>query len=95
VLASTGFAEEGVEGIISATDGLVRRHLAIRLNAVLQAEKLPTRISNLNAGLANVEAKGFTHGFEEVEDREKKGSSRRSKEAASFRAKTCRTMWLV
>merc|ERR1719331_2135443 len=95
VLAGTGLAEKCVERIIATPNSLVGRHLTIRLNAVLQAEKLPARISNLDTGLANVEAKGFTHVFEEVEDRVKKGRSRRSEEAASFRAKTCLTMWLA
>jgi len=95
MLASTGLAEESVESIIATSNRLVAGHLTIRLNAVLQAEQLPARISNLYASLANVEAKGFTHVCEEFEDKEKKGRSRRSKEAASFRAKTCLTMWLV
>jgi len=95
VLAGTSLAEECVERIITTSNGLVRGHLSIRLNAVLQTEKLPARISNLDTGLANVEAEGFTHVFEEVEERVKKGRSRRSEEAASFRAKTCRTMWLA
>jgi len=95
VLAGTSLAEECVERIIATANGLVRRHLSIRLNAMLQAEKLPARISNLDTSLADVEAKGFTHVFEEVEDRVKEGGSRRSDEAASFRAKTCLTMWLA
>jgi hypothetical protein len=71
VLAGTRFTEEGVEGIIATPDGLVRRHLAIRLNAVLQAKELPARISDLDAGLADVEAESFTHGFEGVAERER------------------------
>jgi len=35
VLASTSLREEGVECIVTTTNGLVRRHLTIRLNAVL------------------------------------------------------------
>jgi len=31
VLSGSGLREEGVEGVIAATDGLVRRHLAVRL----------------------------------------------------------------
>ena len=38
VLAGTGLGEKGVEGIITATDGLVGRHLTIRLDTVLEAE---------------------------------------------------------
>jgi len=95
VLAGTGLAKESVEGIVATSDSLVGRHLTIRLNAMLQAEELPARISNLHTSLADVEAKGFTHVFEEVEDRVKEGGSRRSDEAARFRAKTCLSMWLA
>ena len=42
VLAGTGLGEEGVERVITATDGLVGGHLTIRLDTVLEAEKLPT-----------------------------------------------------
>ena len=37
-----------VEGIISAADGLVRRHLTIRLDTMLQAEKLPAGVADLH-----------------------------------------------
>ena len=56
MLASTSLREEGVEGVISAADGLVGRHLAVRLDAVLEAVKLPASITGLDTGLAyNVE----------------------------------------
>jgi hypothetical protein len=61
MLASTCLREESVESIIAATDCLVAGHLTIWLNAVLEAEKLPARIANLNATLAHVEAESFTH----------------------------------
>jgi len=61
VLAGVGLGEEGVEGIIAATNGGVGGHLAVRLDAVLQAEELPARITNLDAGLADVERNDFTH----------------------------------
>jgi hypothetical protein len=35
VLSSTGLREKGVESIISSSDGLVRRHLTVRLDSVL------------------------------------------------------------
>lgn len=38
MLASTSLGEEGVEGIITATDGLIGGHLTIRLDTMLQAE---------------------------------------------------------
>ena len=34
----TGLGEEGVEGIITTTDGFVGGHLAIRLDTVLETE---------------------------------------------------------
>jgi hypothetical protein len=39
MLASSSFREESVEGIITSAYCLVARHLAIRLNTVLQAER--------------------------------------------------------
>ena len=50
-----GFAEKRVKGIISSADGFVARHLAIRLNSMLQAVQLPTSISNLNTRLTNMD----------------------------------------
>jgi hypothetical protein len=44
VFAGTSLREKGVERIITTSDGLVRRHLAIRLDAVLEAVKLPTSL---------------------------------------------------
>jgi hypothetical protein len=54
VLSSTSLREKGVERVIATTDGLIRRHLTIRLNAVLKAVKFPARISGLNTGLTNM-----------------------------------------
>jgi hypothetical protein len=65
VLASTSLREEGVESIVTTTDGLVRGHLAIRLDTVLQAEQLPASISDLHTRLTDVDADGLTHGFSE------------------------------
>ena len=61
VLASTGFGEEGVEGIITSTDGLIRGHLTIRLDTVFKAEKFPASITRLDTGLTNVNSNDFTH----------------------------------
>jgi demethoxyubiquinone hydroxylase (CLK1/Coq7/Cat5 family) len=61
VFASTSFGEKGVEGIVTATDRLVGRHLAIGLNAVLEAEKLPARVTSLNTGLANMDSDTLSH----------------------------------
>ena len=51
VLASARLGEEGVERVITATDRLVARHLAVRLNTVLQAEELPATVADLATGL--------------------------------------------
>merc|ERR1719420_422988 len=61
VLAGTRLGEEGVERIIAATDRLVARHLPVRLNTVLKAEKLPATIPDLAAGLAHVDEDRLTH----------------------------------
>merc|ERR1712196_318460 len=55
VLAGTSLGEERVEGIITATDRLVARHLAVRLNTVLQTEELPATVPDLAASLAHVD----------------------------------------
>jgi len=62
VLASTSLAEEGVERVIAAADCLVAWHLAVGLDAMLEAEKLPAGIPDLNTGLSDVDAKCLTHG---------------------------------
>jgi hypothetical protein len=61
VLASTSLGEEGVEGIITTADGLVRGHLAVRLNTVLEAVKLPAGIADLDTSLTDVEGNDLTH----------------------------------
>ena len=55
VLSRSSLAEKRVKGIVSSADSLVAWHLAIRLNSMLQAVQLPTSVSNLNSGLANVD----------------------------------------
>ena len=67
VLAGTSLREEGVEGIITAADGLVAGHLPIGLNAVLKAIQLPARVTRLDTGLANVDGDNLTHVEEEKE----------------------------
>ncbi len=59
VLASAGLAEEGVEGVVSPPDGLVGGHLAVRLDAVLEAVELPAAVACLDAGLAHVDGDAF------------------------------------
>ena len=47
----TGLGEEGVERVVAAADRLVGRHLAVRLDAVLEAVELPAAITNLATAL--------------------------------------------
>jgi len=54
VLSGTSLREEGVESIITTTDGLVRWHLTVWLNTVLEAEELPAGVTNLDTGLTDV-----------------------------------------
>ena len=61
VLARAGLGEEGVERIVATADGLVRRHLAVRLDAVLEAVELPARVTGLDAALAKVDGDDLTH----------------------------------
>jgi len=61
VLSGTGLGEEGVEGVITTTDGLVGRHLSIRLDTVLKAQKLPGAVTNLATSLSKVKAKALSH----------------------------------
>lgn len=60
MFSCSSFAEKRIEGVISSADGLVARHLAIRLNSMFQAVQLPTSVSNLNPGLANVDRDTLT-----------------------------------
>ena len=61
VLASSSLAEESVEGVITTSDGLVRGHLAIRLDTMFQAVKFPTSITNLTTCLSYMYRNTFTH----------------------------------
>jgi hypothetical protein len=61
VLTSTSFGEEGVESIITTTDGLVRWHLTIRLDTMLTAEEFPTGVTDLDTTLADVNRNNFSH----------------------------------
>ena len=51
VLAGARLGEKGVEGIVSAADRLIGRHLTVGLNSVLQAVQLPAAIADLDTGL--------------------------------------------
>jgi hypothetical protein len=61
VFSSSGFAEEGIERVITSSDGLVTGHLTIRLNAVLKAVQLPTGITDLHTSLSNVDTDTLSH----------------------------------
>merc|ERR1719214_323682 len=63
VLARAGLGEEGVEGVVTAANGLVRGHLAVGLDAVLEAVELPARVTALDAGLAEMDGDDLTHWF--------------------------------
>merc|ERR1719471_447038 len=66
VLASSSLTEEGVEGVISTSDGLVRRHLTIRLDTVLQAVEFPAGITDLDSGLTKMNRDTLTHDWAEL-----------------------------
>ena len=55
VLSSSGLGEEGVESIITTTDGFVGWHLTIWLDTVLEAEELPAGVTDLDTSLSDVD----------------------------------------
>jgi hypothetical protein len=61
VLAGTSFREEGVESIITTTDGLIGGHLTIRLDTVLKTEELPAGVTDLDTTLTDVNRDNFSH----------------------------------
>ena len=61
VLASTSLGEEGVESIIATTNGLIRWHLTVWLDSVLEAEEFPAGVSDLDTGLSDVDRNDFSH----------------------------------
>ncbi len=60
MLASSCLTEEGIEGIISTSNGLVTGHLTIWLDTMFQRVQLPAGITNLDSGLANMDADTLT-----------------------------------
>ena len=60
VLPRPGLGEEGVEGVIASPDGLVAGHLAIGLDAVLEAVELPAGVTDLSSGLADMNGDTFS-----------------------------------
>jgi hypothetical protein len=61
MLASAGLAEEGVEGVILRSYGLVVGHLSIGLDSVLESKQFPAGVTELATGLTNMEGDNFTH----------------------------------
>ena len=64
VLSSASLAEEGVEGVVATSDGLVTGHLAIRLDSVLQAVQFPAGVADLDSGLSDVDRDALTLKYE-------------------------------
>lgn len=60
VSSGAGFAKKRVERIVATAQTFIRRHLTVRLNAVLQAIQFPTGVAHLYAGLADMNANNFT-----------------------------------
>ena len=54
VLTGTSLGEEGVESVVTTSDGLIGRHLTVRLDSVLEAIKLPAGVTDLDTGLTDV-----------------------------------------
>ena len=54
VLSCSSLTEEGAEGIVSSSNGLVAGHLSVRLDPMLQAVKLPAGIANLDTSLTHM-----------------------------------------
>ena len=61
VLSGTSLGEEGVEGIITTTNGFVRGHLTIGLDTVFKAEEFPAGVTDLDASLSDVDINDFSH----------------------------------
>ena len=61
VFTSTSLGEEGVEGIVTTTDGFIGWHLTVWLDSVLEAEKFPAGVTDLDTGLTDVNGNDFSH----------------------------------
>ena len=91
VLACTCLREESIKCVVAPTDCLVTGHLAIWLNAVLEAKELPASISNLDTTLTKMKAEDLTHLCKDEEEDEEKSSKLRQI-AQSRSAVACRVM---
>ena len=61
VLTGTSLGEEGVESVVTTTDGFIGWHLTVRLDSVLKAEEFPAGVTNLDTGLTDVDGNDFSH----------------------------------
>ena len=62
MLPAPVLGEEGVEGaVVLDAEALVRRHLAVGHDAVLEAEQLPAGVADLAPGLAEVDGNDLAH----------------------------------
>jgi len=61
VLTGTSLGEEGVESVVTTSDGLIGRHLTVRLDSVLEAVELPACVTDLDTGLSDVDGNNFSH----------------------------------
>jgi len=61
VFTSTSLGEEGVESIVTTTDGFVGWHLTVWLDSVLKAEELPAGVTDLDTALTDMDRNDFSH----------------------------------
>ena len=54
MFSSASFTEERVERVVSTANRFIAWHLAIRLDSVFKAVKLPTRVAHLDSSLADM-----------------------------------------
>ena len=60
VFSGPSFTEEGVEGVITAPFVVIRRHVTVRLDAMLHAVKFPAGVTDLDTGLSEMYRDAFT-----------------------------------
>ena len=63
MLSGRRFGKERVERVVGLSDRLVGRHVAIRVDVMLEAVQLPAVVTDLDTGLAEVDGDTFTHFF--------------------------------
>ncbi len=55
IFPGAGLTEEGGEGVVEGPTTFLAGHVAVRLDAVLQAVQLPAGVAHLDSSLANVD----------------------------------------